>query len=198
MTCPRCQHENRSGAKFCEECRDRLGEKDGPISSNRSIRAPRTNPHRRPRTPASRCDGHGEGRQRRPLSSSPGESRLLWVGAPAESSARGSRRPSRRSRTLARRRTARPYRHRRSADEPRGHAPSPGKDRRGQERDAARGSGREAASRRWNGNELAFTVSRKGEAGSDVLPCQIGKVAEDCILAHSGRQVLQDVGDRYP
>src|SRR5262245_36348849 len=20
MTCPRCQHENRSGAKFCEEC----------------------------------------------------------------------------------------------------------------------------------------------------------------------------------
>lgn len=27
MKCPRCQHENRSGVKFCEECATPLAQK---------------------------------------------------------------------------------------------------------------------------------------------------------------------------
>jgi hypothetical protein len=39
MRCPRCQHENRSGAKFCEECATLLAGTCSNCSSQLSARA---------------------------------------------------------------------------------------------------------------------------------------------------------------
>src|SRR6266545_166579 len=44
--------------------------------------------------------------------------------------------------------------------------------------------------------EDSFALGRIGETGTDIFPCQRGKIREDLVLAHPRGQVGEDIADR--
>src|SRR3989338_1071088 len=51
---------------------------------------------------------------------------------------------------------------------------------------AGRGCGRTAVSLRRGDAQLAFPVGREGQAGADVIPRQIGEIAQNPVFGHPG------------
>lgn len=149
--------------------------------------APGTSPPRADRTRRDHRDAVATGRRCPRLSSFLAGSRPPWAGHRIGNCAGGSRYPSRRSSDPPGRRMTRLVRHLRRQGRRFGRAAS---------RDKGQQGGRAAASLRRHGYQLSLSVSGEGQAGPDVLPGKVGKVAQDLILRHAGSEVLQDVIDR--